>query len=59
MADITMCKGNECPLKFECYRFTAFADDLLQPYFVSIPYDKDKKECKMFWDTNVNKKLKV
>ena len=37
MADITMCKGLECPVKEKCFRFTAKANEYRQSYFVGIP----------------------
>jgi hypothetical protein len=45
MPDISMCKGKECPLKKECYRFRA-KPDYLQAYFMEVPY-KDGK-CDYF-----------
>ena len=45
MPDITLCSGKNCPLKEECYRFTTEPDDL-QSYFLTIPYDRETKECK-------------
>ena len=48
MADITMCRGNDCPLKNECYRYTAYASPYWQSIFTEIHY-KDGK-CKHFWD---------
>ena len=49
MSDITKCEGTDCPLKETCYRYTASADDMWQSYFVEIPYDKEKKECKYYY----------
>lgn len=49
MADITMCEGLSCPLKESCHRFTANKNELYQSYFVDIPYDNEKKECKYYW----------
>lgn len=43
-----MCKGTDCPLKENCYRFTAKSNDVYQSYFVDTPI-KDGK-CDMFWD---------
>jgi hypothetical protein len=48
MPDITMCKGTGCPVKDECYRFTASPSDY-QSYFVDPPI-KDGK-CEMYWGT--------
>jgi len=38
MPDISMCKGGFCPLKLNCHRYTAKADDLAQSYFSEPPY---------------------
>lgn len=32
MADITKCTNDECPLRNECYRYTAANDDIQQWY---------------------------
>ena len=47
MADITMCKGTDCPLKESCYRYTANVNELNQSYFAEPPV-KDGK-CEMYW----------
>ena len=44
--DITKCKGDGCPVKERCYRFTAKAD-VYQSYFVDVPL-KDGK-CDECW----------
>jgi len=49
MSDISKCTGKGCPLKEECYRFTAPAKELWQSYFTNVPYDESKKECKYLW----------
>jgi hypothetical protein len=49
MSDITKCNPKNCPLKETCYRFTAPVDDMWQSYFVEVPYDKEKKECKYYY----------
>ena len=46
MADITKCKGTDCPLKETCYRFLAM-EGLRQSYFIDVPF-KDGK-CKKYW----------
>jgi len=48
MPDITMCHGDDCPLKNKCYRYTAYADPYGQSIFTEIHY-KDGK-CNHFWD---------
>jgi hypothetical protein len=42
MADITMCKGNYCPLKESCYRYTAKPNEYRQSYFVNAPVKNGK-----------------
>lgn len=61
MADITMCFGSGCPLKEQCYRYTAKPDEY-QSYFVGLPYlqlvddngeiidNPDPYKCKQFWN---------
>ena len=51
MADITKCKGLGCPVKEDCYRYTAKADKY-QSYFTDSPYDKENKKCDYYWGKN-------
>ena len=46
MPDISMCKGEDCPLKNQCYRYTATPCEY-QSYFVDPPYIED--ECEFFY----------
>ena len=61
--DITMCKGEGCPVKEKCKRFIA-EPGMMQSYFVGIPGKYDRYEnsptisrkqydmvwrCDMFW----------
>ena len=46
MPDITMCEGEDCPIKHKCYRFRAKSSEW-QSYFVRPPYSMDG--CKYFW----------
>ena len=41
MPDITMCKGDGCPLKLDCYRFRATPSQYRQSYFVTPPIKED------------------
>lgn len=36
MADISKCENEGCPLRFQCYRYMAVANELWQSYH---PYD--------------------
>ena len=47
MADITKCKGTDCPLKESCYRFLAM-EGLRQSFFTDVPF-KDGK-CEYYWN---------
>lgn len=56
MPDITMCHGNSCLLKDQCYRYKAKPTEF-QSYFYITPYhvyrDEDgniQHECEEFWD---------
>lgn len=54
MPDIAMCKGQDCPLKENCYRYTANPCEY-QSYFLHPPH-KDGK-CEHFWDNKVYRKI--
>jgi len=51
MADITMCKGLDCPLKASCYRFLAEEEKEDQTFFSKPPFivEGDKTTCKFHW----------
>ena len=38
MPDISKCKGGNCLLRLNCYRYTAKADEVAQLYFSEPPY---------------------
>jgi len=50
MADITMCTGENCPLKEKCYRYRARPSEKWQSYFVEVPYNHDKEKCDEYWE---------
>jgi len=51
--DITICKGNNCPIKDKCHRHTAKAEPQYQSYFVNPPFKINEEtntfHCDMFW----------
>lgn len=47
MADITMCKGEGCPFKNNCYRYKAKANEYRQSFFVEPPIKNNK--CDFYW----------
>ena len=50
MPDISMCANPTCPLKEQCYRYTAKPSSFRQSY-MSFKYDRRKKfGCDYFWD---------
>jgi len=49
MADIDKCRGDGCPIKEKCYRYTA-EDGTYQNYFTKAPFDGEK--CNMYWGEN-------
>ncbi len=56
MPDISICKGVNCPLAFNCYRFTAKANPHRQTYMSEPPWDEEKKECEYYLS---NEKIEV
>jgi hypothetical protein len=56
MPDISMCHGDNCSKKEQCYRFTAKPSEFLQSYFSESPIQPDGS-CEHFWDNE--KKLKI
>lgn len=44
MPDITMCEGNECPIKLSCYRYTA-EPAYMQSWFTVPSYDHEENNC--------------
>lgn len=59
MADISMCAGEGCPLKAECYRYTAPKNECWQAFFAYVPYDHAYKGCEYFSDNTEYKKHEV
>jgi len=57
MADITMCTGEDCPLKESCYRFTANASEHWQSYFTEPPIIKGEEvTCEYYWEIKKKEK---
>lgn len=46
MPDIAKCWGGDCPVKENCFRYTAKPSDR-QSYFVNPPYENGK--CVYYW----------
>ena len=53
MPDISMCMGNDCPIKETCYRYKAKPCEY-QYYFIEAPY-KDG-ECEHYWEMGMSSK---
>jgi len=57
MPDICKCKGDGCPIRDNCFRFTSLPS-IRQSYFVEIPWDGEK--CIDFYENyNLIKKDKM
>ena len=52
MADITMCRDSNCPLKDTCYRFKA-NPSFMQSYFLDSP--RTEKDCEYYWEDKEKK----
>ena len=58
MPDITKCKGTNCPVKEQCYRFTAEASEFMQSWFLDAPgehHDDGKFTCDKYWGEHADK----
>ena len=55
MADITMCRDEECKQKDTCYRFTAKASSFWQSYFMKSPREGNK--CEHYWEIKEKKNV--
>ena len=44
-----MCNGENCPLKENCYRYTAEPNPYRQSYFKTPPYNKEEDKCKYLY----------
>ena len=53
MPDITMCNGHNCPIRVNCYRYTAIPSDR-QSYFLETPIriENGKLKCDHYWGDN-------
>ena len=49
MPDIAKCYGQDCPYKYQCYRYTSEPSEL-QAYFIDAPI-KDGR-CDYYWGEN-------
>lgn len=47
MADITMCKGTNCPVSTKCRRYTTKPNPYGQSYFTEVPLENGK--CDYYW----------
>ena len=56
MADISMCKGDDCPQKERCYRFLAKQAKRMQSFFRRPP--RKNGECEYFWPLDSKKQTK-
>lgn len=55
MADITKCKGINCPVRDNCYRYTARDSGFYQSWFVDDNVGKmvdNKFSCDVYWGEN-------
>jgi hypothetical protein len=48
MVDISKCKGIDCPLMYQCYRYMAPADKYRQTY-ADFKYDRTTNKCDSFY----------
>ena len=46
--ELVMCKGDGCPFKEKCYRFTTEIEKC-KNHFAFVPFNKEQGRCEMFW----------
>ena len=44
-----MCPGGNCPMRFQCYRYTAIPVEN-QRHFLLAPYRKNLRSCEHYWN---------
>ena len=49
MPDMSICTGEECPLRNTCYRYRANASTLMQYYFTEVPYNVEEDKCDFYY----------
>ncbi len=49
MPDITLCRGDGCPIRDKCRRYTSKPWPIAQSYFMQTPYDHDTESCDAYW----------
>lgn len=54
MADITMCKDEDCPSCDSCYRFIALPSTFMQSYFLKSPRTPGAPLCEYFVKDDVS-----
>ncbi len=61
MPDISMCKGINCKIREDCYRYTASPSEYHQAYIISEAKHNgtQDKDCDMFWTNEVYEKEKI
>ena len=50
-----MCKGDNCPIKDQCYRYRAVPAKHWQTYFIEPPMKEGK--CEQFWKIDYRDRL--
>ena len=50
MTDMTHCRGDNCPLRKDCFRYWLHKNSKcrIASYFAAEAYDKNTNECKYF-----------
>lgn len=59
MPDISMCNGQDCPLKDSCFRHIATPSMFMQSYFAESPFNKEKNKCDYYWEVKSKEQLEA
>lgn len=55
--EICMCDGNKCPIKKNCYRFTATPGTIGQDWIDEAPYNPTTEKCDEYWPLKKENKI--
>ena len=59
MADISKCRGTDCPMKDKCYRFVVPSSRWQSYFHGESGLNQDKNECKNFIEAKENQVVQI
>jgi hypothetical protein len=59
MADISKCRGTDCPMKDKCWRYLAPSSKWQAYFHAESGLNQDKNECKNFIEAKENQVVQI